>query len=405
MKPGRMAWRRAWNSLGADFYKTMLGLVGFTTVIGFVVLGYAWSAYVDDVQRHSLDLLTAEYRLPRAEVQSLLVQAKLTSQQTLDVPALVPLAKFGALLYLMFPLLLAWWAARRFAHPLTQLSLAAQQWQAGEFSARVPISRHLEQRSDETARLLKDFNVMAGSLERLERERQYSVAAVAHELRTPVTVLRGRLEGVRDGVFPATPQEIEKLIGHADLLARLIEDLQLLSLAEAGALRLERGRVDVRDMLTRLCGDYLPRAQAQGVHLALKLPPERVAIHADQRRFGQVLSNVMNNALRHTPPHGTVQIGADVQGQRVTIQIHNTGSGFTPEALSRGFERFYSTPDRERGRGGSGLGLAIAQSLVQAHGGSIQLMNVEGGASVRIRLKMVSETSARPSPGDGFISR
>lgn len=388
MKATLLSFQRAWNSLGADFYKTMLGLVLFTTFIGFVVLSYAWSTFVDDIQRQSLKLLTAEYQLPQAQVQTLLEQAKLNSQKTLDVPSLVPLAAFGAVLYLVVPSLLAWWSARRFARPLTQLSLAAQQLRGGDFSARVPMNRSLKRRTDETAQLLKDFNVMADSLERLERERQYSVAAIAHELRTPVTVLRGRLEGVRDGVFSATPQEVEKLIGHADLLAKLIEDLQLLSLAEAGALRLELAPLDIRDVLTRLHGDYSLRAQAQQVELVLKLPAERVTINADQRRLGQVLSNIMNNALRHTPPQGTIQIQVEVRLQSVVIEIQNTGQGFTPEALSRGFERFYSSPDRERGRGGSGLGLAISKSLVEAHGGSIQLFNTQKGAGVRISLQI-----------------
>lgn len=384
MRASLHAWRRAWNSLGADFYKAMLGLVLFTTLIGFVVLSYAWSTYVDDVQRHTLTLLTATSPLPRAQVQTLLEQAKVNSGKTLDVPSLIPLAAFGAALYLVVPSLLAWWSARRFARPLTHLSLAAQQLRRGDFSARVPVTRRLARRTDETAQLIKDFNVMAASLQRLERERQYSVAAIAHELRTPVTVLRGRLEGVRDGVFPATPQEIEKLIGHADLLTRLIEDLQLLSLAEAGALRLELAPLDVRDVLTRLHGDHRPRAEGQGLNLVVDLPAGPMTMHADQRRLGQVLSNVMNNALRHTPVHGTVRIRAEARDQTVTIEIHNTGPGFTEEALHRGFDRFYSRPDGQRGRGGSGLGLAISRSLVEAHGGRIELLNTATGATVRM---------------------
>lgn len=381
-----LAWRRVWNSLGADLYKTMLGMVLLTSATLFVVLGYAWSTFVDDVQRHSLNLLTAEFQLPRAQVEGLLAQAKLNSAKTLQVPDLWPLLSFGGVLFIALPSLIAWWSARRFARPLTQLSFAARQLRGGDFSARVPMNRSLERRTDETARLLKDFNVMADSLERLERERQYSVAAIAHELRTPVTVLRGRLEGVRDGVFSATPQEVEKLLGHTEWLSRLIEDLQLLSLAEAGTLRLELASLDVREVLTRLHADHLLRAKAQQVELLLKLPAERMAVGADSRRLDQVLSNIVNNAPRHTPPRGTVRIQAEVRGQAVIVEVHNTGQGFTPEALSRGFERFYSTPDRERGRSGSGLGLAISKSLVEAHGGQIELFNTEAGAGVRISL-------------------
>lgn len=388
-KLGRRAWQRLWNSLVADVYRRMLGVVAFTAVMTFVVVSYAWSTFVDDVQSQSLERLMVEYGLPGGEVRDLLERARQNSERTLDVPALVPLVILGALMSLMLPSLLAWWPARRFTGPLTQLSMAAQHLRAGDLSARVPLDRALERRSDETAQLLNNFNVMAESLERLERERQYSVAAIAHELRTPVTVLRGRLEALRDGVLPATPQEVEKLIGHADLLTRLIEDLHLISLAEAGALRLEPTLLDLAEVLTRLHEDYLPRARAQGVALVLERPPDRVQFNADRRRLHQVLSNVMNNALRHTPEQGTIriQVQAGVQAQTFTIDVHNTGAGFTPEALARGFERFYSAPDRERGRAGSGLGLAISRSLVEAHGGRIELLNTETGAGVRIVLR------------------
>lgn len=384
----RRAWQRSWNSLGADVYRRMLGVMAFTAFTTFVVVSYAWSTFVDDVQRQSLERLMVEYGLPGWEVRELLEQARLNSERTLDVPALVPLVILMALMSLILPSLLAWWSARRFTGPLTQLSLAAQHLRAGDLSARVPLHRALERRSDETYQLLNDFNVMAESLERLERERRYGVAAVAHELRTPVTVLRGRLEAVRDGVLSATPQEVEKLIGHADLLTRLIEDLHLISLAEAGALRLEPTLLDLADVLTRLYEDYLPRARAQGVNLELERPGDRVQISADRRRLHQVMSNVMNNALRHTPAQGTIriQIQAGSQSQKVTIEVHNTGAGFTPEALARGFERFYSAPDRERGRAGSGLGLAISKSLVEAHGGRMRLGNTETGAVVRVEL-------------------
>lgn len=222
-----------------------------TSLTVFVVLSYAWSAFLDEVQRQTQELLTAQFQLSPSQLEPLLTQARQLSETSLNVDQIRSLFVFGLVLLFTVLSLLAWWSARRFARPLTHLSAAANQLASGDFTARALLSRSLTRRSDETARLLKDFNVMAASLERLERERRYSVAAIAHELRTPVTVLRGRLEGVRDGVLPANPQELEKLIGHADLLSKLIEDLQLLSLAEAGELRLELGPVEVQDVLIR----------------------------------------------------------------------------------------------------------------------------------------------------------
>jgi signal transduction histidine kinase len=254
------------------------------------------------------------------------------------------------------------------------------------------LNNHLERREDETALLLKDFNSMAASLARLEGERRYSVAAIAHELRTPVTVLRGRLEGVRDGVLAANPQEFEKLIGHADLLSKLIEDLQLLSLAEAGELRLEREDFVMQDFLKRLHSDYLAKAEQQQIDLQLHLPPKEARVSGDQQRLYQVFSNLLNNALRHTPAHGSIKIQLEVQPQTLTLEIQDSGAGFTPEAMNRAFERFYrSPPDRGRQRGGSGLGLAISRSLVEAHSGKIELIKTELGACVRVILNLVTK--------------
>lgn len=398
MKQPETPWqavRRGWNSLAADLYKTMLGLVLLTSLTVFVILSYAWSAFVDEVQRQTQELLTAQFQLSPSQLDPLLTQARRLSETTLNVDQIRSLFVFGLVLLFTVLSLLAWWSARRFARPLTHLSAAANRLTSGDFTARAALSRSLARRSDETARLLRDFNVMAASLERLERERRYSVAAIAHELRTPVTVLRGRLEGVRDGVLPATPQELEKLIGHADLLFRLIEDLQLLSLAEAGELRLELRPVEVQEVLLRLHADHLPKAQAQGVELHLALPAEPVKVTGDGRRLQQVVHNLLTNALRHTPPHGTIRIKLEVEAGAVRIEIHNTGTGFTAEALNRAFERFYSGPDRERGRGGSGLGLAVSKSLVEAHGGQMRLFNTETGAGVQITLNALAE-------GDGL---
>lgn len=383
--------RRGWNSLAADLYKTMLGVVLLTAFTVFVVLSYAWSAFMEEVQRQTRELLTAQLRVSPDQLDPLLTQARRLSESTLNVDEIRSLFVFALVLLLPLLSLLVWWSARRFARPLTHLSAAANRLTTGDLTARAALSRSLTRRSDETARLLRDFNVMAASLERLERERRYGVAATAHELRTPVTVLRGRLEGLRDGVLPASPQELEKLIGHADLLSSLIEDLQLLSLAEAGQLRLDLGPVEVQDVLIRLHADHLKAAQARGIDLLLDLCAEPVRVTGDRRRLEQVIHNLLTNALRHTPPHGTVRIKLEMEAGAVHIEIHDTGTGFTAEALNRAFERFYSGPDRERGRGGSGLGLAISNSLIEAHGGEMRLFNTETGAGVRVTLNAPAE--------------
>jgi signal transduction histidine kinase len=385
-----IAWaRQSWRSIGGDLNRTMFGVMLFTAIIVFVVLGYAWALHLERVQKYGGEMLAAQFQIPIDQVQKVLRQAETRAETSTDFSGLEDLrglALFSGVLLIVLPILLAWWAAQRFARPLSQLSQAAHRMTTGDFSARVNLNKNLERRGDETAVLLKDFNSMAASLERLEHERRYGVAAIAHELRTPVTVLRGRLEGVRDGVLVADTNEFEKLIGHADLLAKLIDDLQLLSLAEAGALQLERTDFVMQDFLKHLHADYLVRASEKQIELALHLPAEPARVNADQQRLYQVLSNLFNNALRHTPAHGSIGLRLSIQAKTITLEVQDSGAGFTPEAMTRAFERFYRSPDRNRQRGGSGLGLAISRSLIKAHGGKIELVETQSGACVRVTL-------------------
>jgi signal transduction histidine kinase len=388
--PRVTAWlRQSWRSIGGDLNRTMFGVMLFTAIIVFVVLGYAWALHLERVQKYGSEMLSAQFQIPIDQVQKVLGRAETRAEASTDFSELDDLrglALFSGMLLIALPILLAWWSAQRFARPLSQLSRAAHRMTTGGFSARVNLNNNLERRGDETAVLLKDFNSMAASLERLEHERRYGVAAIAHELRTPVTVLRGRLEGVRDGVLIADKNEFEKLIGHADLLTKLIDDLQLLSLAEAGELRLERTEFVMQDFLKRLHADHLPKAAEKQIELTLHLPAEPARVNADQQRLYQVFSNLLNNALRHTPAHGSIKIQLLVQSKTITLEVQDSGAGFTPEAMARAFERFYRSPDRNRQRGGSGLGLAISRSLVEAHGGRIELIKTESGACVRVTL-------------------
>ena len=373
----------------------MLGLVVFTALSVFVVVGYAWSVYLERVRRYSNETISTHFQIPVVQIEKVLQGVEARAGNSMNLAELNDLRQLllfaTVLLMLVLPSLIAWWSARRFAHPLTQLSLAAHRLTTGDFAARVVLNNYLERREDETAVLLKDFNSMAASLERLEGERRYSVAAIAHELRTPVTVLRGRLEGVRDGVLATNPQEFEKLIGHADLLSKLIEDLQLLSLAQAEELRLEREDFVMQVFLKRLYADYSVKAEQQNITLHLEHSTQEARVNGDQQRLYQVFSNLLNNALRHTPANGSIKIQLSVQAKTLMLEIQDSGAGFTPEAISRAFERFYRSPDRGRQHGGSGLGLAISRSLVEAHGGKIELVKTEVGACVRVILNLVSE--------------
>ena len=205
---------------------------------------------------------------------------------------------------------------------------------------------------------------------------------MAHELRTPLSVVRGKLEGVLDGVYPATPEHLEPVLEEIQLLTQLVEDLRLLALTEAGQLPLEKRAMDVGDLLRDAQVNFSPQASDRGVTLALDLPPELPQVVADWRRIAQVLGNLVTNALRHTPQGGCVTLSAAAGEGVVELSVADTGTGVSPEDLPYIFERFWrGAKSRSRAGGGTGLGLAIAKHIVEAHGGEIGVTSIPGKGS------------------------
>jgi signal transduction histidine kinase len=278
--------------------------------------------------------------------------------------------------------LLAWGLVR----PLRRLTAAANGIARGDLSQRVPVTR-----GDEVGELAATFNHMAGELERGEQLRRNMTADVAHELRTPLSVIRGKLEGVLDGVYPATSGHLEPVLEATELLTYLVEDLRLLAQAEAGQLTLEKRLVNIGDLLSDARVNFDPQASDRGVTLALDVPGEIPEVTADWHRVAQVLGNLLTNALRHTPAGGRVTLSASVQHQReshegneiVKVTVADTGTGIPSEDLPNVFERFWrGERSRSRAGGGTGLGLAIAKQLVELHGGTIGAESIPGEGSV-----------------------
>jgi signal transduction histidine kinase len=239
---------------------------------------------------------------------------------------------------------------------------------------------------DEIGDLGQAFNQMAAELERAEVLRRQMTADIAHELRTPLSVIQGNVEALQDGLFPLTLEALEPIQTKTELLGRLVEDLRNLALAEAGQLPLDRQPTDLASLAEGAVTAFQPAAEAKGITLGLIAPPGLPPADADPQRIEQVLVNLLSNALRHTPAGGRVEIElASAASNRLTLRITDTGPGIPPEALPNVFERFYRV-DRGRGRGeggdGTGLGLAVARSIVEAHGGIIKVENAPGrGAS------------------------
>ncbi len=265
-------------------------------------------------------------------------------------------------------LLLALLLARGVVGPVETLTLAARRMEKGDLSGRVTVRAH-----GEIGELAHAFNAMADGLGRLERVRRSMVTDIAHELRTPLANIRGYLEALRDGVVAPTPALLDSLHEEALLLTRLVADLQELELAEAGQLRLARRPVAVGDLVAKAVQAVQPTAAAKGVAVAAAPLPDLPALQADPDRLGQVLRNLLCNAITHTPAGGAVTVTAGATAGGIELRVSDTGSGIAADQLPHIFDRFYrGDPSRARSTGGAGLGLAIVQALVAAHGGTVR---------------------------------
>ncbi len=272
---------------------------------------------------------------------------------------------------------------RRLLVPLSDLVQAADAVASGDLSVRVD-----EAGSGGLGRLAHAFNRMTAELELADRRRRNLTADVAHELRTPLHIIQGNLEGVLDGVYEPTPAHIEATLAETRLLGRLIEDLRVLSLAEAGELPLSAEPVDVADLLADVQTSFSGQAEAAGIDLRVELPAERLVVQGDAGRLDQVFSNLVANALRYTAAGGEVVLAAQALPGAVEIAVRDTGQGIPEKDLPYVFDRFWrGDAARSRGTGGSGLGLAIARQLVRAHKGTIDVKSTVGeGTCFTVRL-------------------
>jgi two-component system sensor histidine kinase BaeS len=272
---------------------------------------------------------------------------------------------------------------RRYGRPMTNIFSAIDSISEGDLSVRVP-----EHYPRQFGQLAKRFNHMVSELERNEQQRRNLTADIAHELRTPLHIIQGNLEGILDGIYEATPEHINNTLDETKLLTRLVNDLQTLSLAEAGQLPLHPTRFLLADLMDDLTSSFSTQAASLGIDLRSSIADPTKELTADYDRLNQVLSNLISNAIRHTPKGGTISIETVSIPSGVRIAVRDTGQGIPAEDLPFIFDRFWRGSKSRTERVNSGLGLAIAKQLILAHGGTINVESVVGkGTTFIIEIK------------------
>lgn len=276
----------------------------------------------------------------------------------------------------------AWYLAQRIVRPLKSVAAAVHSIARGDFSAR---AETFGPAYNEAESLIADFNAMAARLESAEAELKYSNSAIAHELRTPLTILRGRLQGLSDGAFVPSPELYDRLIAHVDDLSRVVEDLRILGLSNAGKLELQLDQIDLAQEVGSVMASVEQDLAKADIVIDARL--ESVLIRADRARIRQAVFALLENVRRYAPGC-TVTMYTGYTDDGAIIRCSDNGPGLPAGTEYRAFERFWRA-DESRGRtsGGSGLGLPVIQAIARAHGGDAMIVSNDGtGLSMEIRL-------------------
>jgi signal transduction histidine kinase len=274
-------------------------------------------------------------------------------------------------------LVLGWIFSRQIVRPLDGIAEAAHKVAEGNLEQKIGSKGYSEVQD-----LGSSFNNMAATLRQDRDLRRNMIADIAHELRTPISVLHGNIEGIIDGVLPNNRETLEILHGETLELARLVEDLRTLSLAETGKLKFDLQPVDLGKLSARVADSFKTVASTRGITIEVTVPSGNHVVNVDADRTAQVLRNLIDNSLKYSPAGGVVQVGVGADKDNITVSVSDHGQGISAENLPLVFERFYRVdPSRSRSTGGSGLGLAIAKQLIEAQGGRIRAESKAGEGS------------------------
>lgn len=300
----------------------------------------------------------------------------------------------AAMMALIAAVIASFLISRQVVEPIQKLMKLSQKIADGEYEERLKITGNVQENQlDELDQLALSFNQMADKLEKTESIRRQLIGDVTHELRTPLSAIKGYMEGLIDGVISATPEIYNQVYAEADRLQRLINDLQELSRVEAGAYQLKIESVNPTSLVETIANQYNQQFDEKGIILKKIYETNLPLIFVDKDRIVQVLTNLVGNALQYTPTGGFVTIMASRVNEEVVITIKDTGIGISPEHLPMIFNRFYRTDkSRTRSSGGSGIGLTIAQALIKAHHGRIWIESAGEGKGTSISFTVPIST-------------
>ena len=274
--------------------------------------------------------------------------------------------------------------SRNLSAPLSNLANAARSIGQRDLTQRVEVRG-----SQEIQEVAQAFNEMADDLQQAEKLRQNLLADVAHELRTPITVIQGNLQAILDDIYELDKAEIAQLYDQTRQLTHLVDDLRELAQAEAQQLPLDLVALDLAELAKDVFEMYEPIAEAAGIELQLQISDGSLQMKGDRARLMQCLQNLLNNAFQHTPEGGFVSINLQSDGAQTEISLRDTGSGISPEHLPHVFDRFYrADPARARETGGTGLGLAITRAIIENHGGTITAESAGKGKGSQFTLRL-----------------
>ncbi len=313
----------------------------------------------------------------RGDLIANLYVSPLTSTVSSLIRAINGFLLWGALLAVVIALIITFFISRAVTSPIRALTNSARNLGKGDFSQRVAVKS-----KDEIGELAQTFNSMAGNLERTEILRRNMVADVAHELRTPLSNVAGYLEAIRDDVVKPDKPTIASLSEEVDLLTRLVDDLQELTLADAGELKLYQQTEDISQLIAQSVTAIQTKIKSKGLEILTDVQTDLPLVNIDYQRISQVLRNYLENAYKHTASGGKITVSAVLENTAIKISVSDTGEGIPSEDLPNMFERFYRVEkSRARAAGGSGLGLTIVKRLVEAHGGSVGVQSELGKGS------------------------